>query len=184
MAASSKILGLALVGAGLLVLGIASLTLLPGRSSSAAENQLHAVPQSVHFPAPDLKLTGLDGQPVALADLRGQVVLVNNWATWCPPCRAEMPVLEAYYLEHRGQNFVLVGIDASESSAEVADFVDQYDLSFPIWLDPNNEALRGFYNAALPNSYVIDAEGQVVLGWTGGISRQLLEAHVTPLLEN
>lgn len=94
----------------------------------------------MNFPAPGMVLTDLEGRKVSLEDYRGKVVLVNNWATWCPPCREEMPALEAYFKDHRKGDFVLVGIDTGEPAAEVVEFVERYVLSFPIWLDPRNEA--------------------------------------------
>ena len=175
-----------LVGAGLLVFGVAALFFLlkPGSASSAGETDLSVVPAAVNFPAPALSLSDLDGRAVSLDDYRGQVVLVNNWATWCPPCRAEMPVLQAFFEDHRRQDFMLVGIEAGEPAAEVARFAEQYGLSFPVWLDPANAALDAFSNSNLPSSYVIDRTGTVVLAWTGPISRKQLENHITPLLKD
>lgn len=181
----TNILALVLVGAGLLIVGVVSLLLLskPGAAGSS-ESYASVVPVAVNFPAPDLQLADIDGNETGITDYRGQVLLVNNWATWCPPCRAEMPTLEAYFQDHRKEGFTLIGIEAGDARDEVAEFVAQYDLSFPVWLDPQSDSLRGFYNASLPNSYVIDRQGTVVLGWTGAISREMLEKHVTPLLEN
>jgi thiol-disulfide isomerase/thioredoxin len=173
-----------LIGAGLLVLGIAGLALLPRGSNGQARQESEAVtPVEVHFPAPELSLQDLQGNPVSLADYRGRFVLINNWATWCPPCRAEMPTLEAYYQDHRLQNFELIAIEAGDATAEVAEFVQDYRLSFPVWLDPQNRSLQGFKNQALPNSYLIDPDGTTILAWSGAISEKMLEAFVTPYLE-
>ena len=180
-----KILAMILVGAGLSVLGAVAWVLLPkSQPTAASENHDSVVPVAVHFPAPALELSDLARAHVSLKDYRGQIVLVNNWATWCPPCRAEMPTLEAYFEDHRDQGFALIGIEAGDPQADVAEFVERYQLSFPIWLDPQNESLKGFYNSGLPNSYVIDRDGTVVMGWTGAISREMLEQHLTPLLED
>jgi cytochrome c biogenesis protein CcmG/thiol:disulfide interchange protein DsbE len=179
-----KILAMVLVGAGLLVLGVAAWVILPRPQSTAASEAYDSVvPIAVSFPAPALELSDLQGGKVSLKDYRGQVVLVNNWATWCPPCRAEMPTLEAYFKDHRDQGFALIGIEAGDPQPDVAQFVERYGLSFPIWLDPQNESLKGFYNSGLPNSYVIDRDGRVVMSWTGAISREMLEKHLTPLLK-
>jgi peroxiredoxin len=109
--------------------------------------------------------------------------MINNWATWCPQCKAEMPTLVKYYEEHNEQGFVLLGINAGDPKDAVVKFVDEYNLSFPILLDPNNKALIAFHNDSLPSSYVIDRSGNVVLAWTGPISKAMLEKYVTPLLE-
>ena len=165
--------------------GVIGLVLLPRSNSSASSNgsASSVIPIKVHFTSPSIELFDLGGKEASLADYRGRVVLVNNWATWCPPCRAEMPTLEAYYQDHKEQNFNLIGIEAGDPDGEVAQFVKQYGLSFSVWLDPENEALSGFQNNSLPSSYVIDKDGTVVLAWTGAISREMLEKFVTPLLE-
>ena len=179
------------IGAGLLVLGVVAALLLarPEQAASLADNSsigedLSVIPAPVNFAAPELTLYDLDGVQASLADFEGQVVLVNNWATWCPPCKAEMPTLQAYFEEHKDQGFLLIGIEAGEPADEVAQFVEDYKLTFPIWLDPQNEALSTFHNQNLPSSYVIDREGVVRLAWVGAISKSMLEKFVTPLLED
>lgn len=181
---NSKIIPMVMVGAGLLILGVAALMLLPKpalNATNADENSV--VPARVNFPAPDLHLKDVQGNPASLKDYRGKVVLVNNWATWCPPCKAEMPGLETYYQEHQNLSFTLIAIEAGEPAEEVSQFVKSYGLTFPVWLDPGNKALDAFNNQALPNSYVIDKNGVVRLAWAGGISLDMLEKYVTPLLK-
>jgi len=152
----------------------------PAKTSSSAD----PAPGRVNYPVPDLELTDLDGEPVSLADLRGRVVLVNNWATWCPPCRAEMPELEAYYRKHKDDAFVLVGVNSGDQREDVVDFIRDYGLSFPVWLDPTGMALHVFKNNALPSSYVIDKSGTVRMVWMGAVSLEALEAYVTPMLSD
>jgi thiol-disulfide isomerase/thioredoxin len=125
----------------------------------------------------------MDGKQVSLADYRGQVILINNWATWCPPCIEEMPVLDAYYQKHRKENFIIVGIEAGDSKEVVADFLNKTRITFPIWLDPDEKAYDVFHNPALPSSYVVDRNGTIRLTWTGKIDRITLEKYLTPLLE-
>jgi thiol-disulfide isomerase/thioredoxin len=179
-----RILGLALFGGGLLILGLAALILLPRTDPPASLVKVGLnTPAKVDFPAPDFQLNDLEGQQVSLTDYQGKVVLVNNWATWCPPCRAEMPILEAYFHDHRNQDFILVAIDAGDPPGVVSDFVDNYGMSFPVWLDPNNTALNGFRNNYLPSSYLIDRGGKVIMAWSGAVSRASLEESITPLLK-
>jgi len=73
-----------------------------------------------------------------------KTVLVNNWATWCPPCRAEMPTLQAYYNEHQHQNFTLVAIESGDHPSQVAEFTQQFNLTFPIWVDQEMKAIQKF----------------------------------------
>jgi len=178
-----RILAMILVGFGLLAIGIAALLLLPGTTSPESENSFDANnPATVNFPAPGLNLHDLNGQPVSLADHLGQVVLVNNWATWCPPCRQEMPILEAYFRDHNHQGFTIVAIDAGDPSETVSEFISEYEMSFPVWVDPSSSALNSFRNNYLPSSYLIDREGQVIMVWSGAVTRASLEQNITPLL--
>lgn len=180
-----------LIGAGLMVLGLVAALVItkpkqqssPSGDTGVSDDYPSVIPSPVNFAAPELSLNHLSGETASLSDFEGQVVLVNNWATWCPPCKAEMPTLQAYYEEHKDQGFVLVGIEAGEPASDVAKFVQDYRLTFPIWLDPQNKALAAFNNQNLPSSYVIDRDGVVKLAWVGAISKSVLEKYVTPLLE-
>lgn len=153
------------------------------RDGLASIKPVSAIPAPVNFPAPDLALKDLAGQEVRLADLRGQVVLLNNWATWCPPCKEEMPELQAYYEAHKGQDFILVAVAQSDPEEAVQSFVQQENLTFTIWLDPENLSLAAFGNMSMPNSYVIDESGMVRYAWTGPVNRDILEQYITPILK-
>jgi peroxiredoxin len=185
---SKNSLPLFLVGAGLVVIGVVSAGMIgnykPGENSAASDASEYSVtPSQVNFPAPELALNDLDGNLVSLTDQIGSIVLVNNWATWCPPCKEEMPTLQTYYTSHAAEGFILLAIEAGDPLPEVVEFVESYQLTFPILLDANNMALRAFRNDSLPSSYVIDRQGVVRLAWTGPISLEMLEKYVTPLLE-
>jgi peroxiredoxin len=190
-AMSSRVLPRLIVGLGLMFVSLAFAVALlrqPSSTSGAtagngSEIQVPCTrPGQVSFPAPPLSLVDLHSQPVSLAGMAGSTVLVNTWATWCPPCRQEMPDLEAYYLAHRGQNFHLVAINIGETPQAVEAFANRSGLSFDVWLDPEQQALEAFHTVALPSSFVIDAEGTVRLAWSGATCRQALEDTVTPLL--
>ncbi len=140
-------------------------------------------PAQLNEPAPELTLETLDGKRVSLADFQGQVVLVNNWATWCPPCKAEMPEINEYYLDHRDEGFQVLAVEAGDPVQQVQAFVEEEGLDFTVLLDPENKSLQSFENASLPNTFVIDREGTLRLTWTGAINQATLEKHVTPLVE-
>lgn len=178
-----RLAALIVLGSGLLILGLVAFWVLlqPGATASPVSDSV--VPVSVKFNAPDISLVDLKGQNTSLSTYRGKVVLLNNWATWCPPCKAEMPTLQAFYDAHKAENFELIGVEAGEPANEVSQFVEQYRLTFPVWLDPDNKSLDAFHNQALPNSYVIDKTGVVRLAWSGAISREMLEKYIDPLLE-
>jgi cytochrome c biogenesis protein CcmG, thiol:disulfide interchange protein DsbE len=181
-----RTLGMFFMGAGLFVLGLLALFLLIRDSLSAATaapSREGNAPVAVSFTAPELNLTDLDGTPVALSDYRGQVVLLNNWATWCPPCKAEMPVLQKYFEDKHSQGFALIAVEAGDGVEQVRQFAASYGLTFEVWPDLEQVSLRAFRNMALPNSYVIDRQGVVRLVWNGAVSYDMLDRYVTPLLE-
>ncbi len=186
-------LPLILAGVGIILIVGASILFKAGlqpepTDSSAVYNDTSVtdsvIPASVEIDAPELSLTTIDGKSESLVDYIDQVVLVNNWATWCPPCRAEMPELEAYYQLHKNNGFVMIGISAGDPADQVQTFIAEYGLSFPIWLDPTMHALDAFNSNSLPSSFVIDPTGTIRLAWTGAISLDMLEKYVTPLLED
>jgi len=183
------VLPLIIVGSSLIIISIAGFFLWP-RPDKYKNTALKpdvpnsSIPVAVEFNAPELTVLDLNGGSVSLRDYHGRVILVNNWATWCPPCKAEMPELQAYFDDHKDQDFMIVAIDAGDPTHQVQRFVFEYGLTFDVLADPNMDALTAFRNNSLPSSYVIDESGTVRLAWTGVISREMLEKHLTPLLED
>lgn len=150
---------------------------LPTRS------EVTTIPVKVNFSAPELTLLDTEGFSRSFADYRGQVVLVNLWATWCPPCKEEMPALQSFYDKYREQGFAVIAINDGDPTADVLQFVKDYRLTFPVWLDPTYIATeQAFKTLNLPSSFVIDRTGTVQLQWVGGITLKLLEQHVSPLI--
>jgi len=173
-----------LIGTGLLLIGMAGFTaLLRADVAAVFENSPGVLPMRVEYPAPDLRLTDLTGAPVALSEHLGQVVLVNLWATWCPPCKAEMPTLQGYYEDHHADGFVIVAISDGDPVDAVVDFVEEYGLTFPVWPDLTYKGTAAFRTDNLPSSFVIDRQGVVRLAWIGEITRANLERYVTPMIE-
>jgi peroxiredoxin len=132
--------------------------------------------------APDFTLQTLDGQAVNLRDYRGHVVLLNTWATWCLPCRAEMPELEAYYQQHQEDGFVVLAVNTQESPDTVAAFLGEHDFTFPVLLDPDGEVMREYGVLGLPTSFFIDRDGVMRGVWIGQLSPARLKELVDPLL--
>jgi cytochrome c biogenesis protein CcmG/thiol:disulfide interchange protein DsbE len=178
-------IGMILIGAGIIIVGIAALFALPGKDSSAdaaGGEEYSSVPAPVEYDAPDLTLPNLLGEEESLTDYEGKVVLVNLWATWCPPCKAELPVLQGFYEDYADQDFVIIGIDFGEPEETVAAFVENARLTYPIWVDEGQESGLAFNSYSLPSSFVIDRNGTIVLAWTGQISRSMLEKYVAPVI--
>ncbi len=112
-------------------------------------------------PAPDFQLTSLDGQPVSLSDLKGNPVLINFWATWCPPCRGEMPYLQQIYEKWQIMGLVLLAINIQESSSDVEGFMQSQGLSLPVLLDSDGAIAAQYGIEAIPATFFIDSEGTV-----------------------
>ncbi len=172
------------IGIFLVLIGIALFVVLQGTNGEAASPvaDLSVVPMAVNYPAPQLALENVNGKTESLADFGGQVLLLNNWATWCPPCKAEMPTLKKFHDAHSAEGFTIIAVEAGDGKDEVLQFANSLGLTFPIWLDPDGAALNAFKNGSLPNSYVIDRSGVVRYAWTGEISLAMLEKFVTPLI--
>jgi len=135
-------------------------------------------------PSPyDFILPGMNGE-ISLADYRGQYVLVNFWATWCPPCRAEMPDLQAYYEAHRDRGFAVVAVNQLEDRALVRQFVEEFGVTFPIALDTTGAVMAQYGTTeSLPVSYLIGPDGKLAKAWVPGrLDRATLERDITPLL--
>jgi len=182
----NKITWMLLMGVGLILVGTAVLLMTmqgSAENNSSSVSAYSTIPLEANYPAPEIELTDLSLYPADLKDYRNQIVLVNNWATWCPPCKAEMPTLETYYQAHANEGFTIIAIESGESITEVSDFVDEYAISFPVWIDLEGVALDAFSNWNLPSSYVIDRDGMIRLTWTGEISLEMLDKYVTPLLK-
>ena len=180
LALPRKIFPLLLLGVGALL--IAASVYFLGRTS-LPQADLSTVPVRVNFPAPELALQDMQGISRSLADYRGQVVLVNLWATWCLPCKKEMPALQSFYNKYKEQSFVVIAINDGDPIADVIEFVKDYQLTFPVWLDPTYIATeQAFKTLTLPSSFVIDRTGTIQLQWVGGISLGALEQYVAPLI--
>lgn len=127
-------------------------------------------------------ITLLDGGSVEIADYEGQVLLVNFWASWCPPCRAEMPELQAYYDQYQDDGLALIMINSGEPESTARSFIQQSGFTFPVGIDPTNRISDNYGINALPITLVYDQDGEIVYRHSGLISRAVLDAQVTPLL--
>ena len=171
----------------LLLLGLGGILLISSAyfiwQHVSARSDFSTDPATVSYSAPELTLTDTQGISHSLVEYRGQVVLVNLWATWCEPCKREMPALQSFYNRHRDQGFVVIGINDGDAKPDVLEFVREYRLTFPVWLDPTYIATeQAFKTLGLPSSFVIDRGGTIRLQWVGGISRTMLDQHVIPLI--
>jgi peroxiredoxin len=112
-------------------------------------------------PAPEIGLTDQSGQRIDLASLRGKVVLVDFWASWCAPCREELPVLERLYQTHRAAGLVVVGVNVDQQASNMSRFLERQPLSFPVVHDGEHAVAGRYEPTTMPSSYLIDRAGVV-----------------------
>lgn len=124
--------------------------------------------------APDFTLNDLQGNEVKLSDLRGQTVMINFWATWCPPCRDEMPMLEAVYRERADKGLVVLAVSMDDDPDAVARFVKDYGLTFPVVIDTNKRVSFRYRVRPIPTTFLLDRDGAIRDIQVGAMDRKAL----------
>jgi cytochrome c biogenesis protein CcmG/thiol:disulfide interchange protein DsbE len=150
----------------------------------AAASPIYSLPKQ-GFSAPNFTLSSLSTETVDLNDLRGQPVLINFWASWCPPCKAEIPALNAVNQAYRDSGLVVLGVNATnqDSVAQAQDFASNYAISYTVLLDLDGKVANLYQVNSLPTTYFIDRQGiikDVILG--GPLSEALLRIKIEQLL--
>jgi peroxiredoxin len=138
-------------------------------------------PLSDH-PAPDFTLRTLDGTKVALSDLKGQVLLINVWATWCPPCRIEMPAIQTAYDQYHEHGFTVAAVNLQEAPSAVATFMREHQLTFSALLDPDGHVSQAYQAVSLPSSFFVDRRGVIRAVYHGPMPRSIIAGTVEQLL--
>lgn len=152
----------------------------------AGDGSIVVVPAADRVPAPDLAGTTLDGEDFRLADHRGEVVVLNVWASWCAPCRAEAPTLAALSRELEADGVQFVGLDTRDSDVAARAFVDRFGIDYPNVIDRDGRLQLLFGDSlppqAIPSTVVIDPEGRVAARALGKVSESSLRGMIEPLL--
>ena len=132
-------------------------------SASDPFRELDLIRPSRSTLAPDFTVSGLESRPLRLREFTGKVILLNFWATWCPPCKEEMPSMERLYQRYRDRDFTILAISIdTQGAGAVAQFVRTFQLTFPIGLDPKMEVADRYTVRALPTTFLIDKSGGTV----------------------
>lgn|SRR5690606_15523734 len=133
--------------------------------------------------AQDFTLPTLNGEPVSLSDSKGKITIVNFWATWCPPCREEMPHMQSFYEKHHEEVEILaVNVtNMDDGRPAIEQFVQEHELTFPILLDESGEVGLTYEIMTLPTSYILDAEGRVFQKIIGAMDEQVMNELVEAL---
>ena len=164
---------------------VLALLLVPGCDSAPASEEGNPATGRpvVGSLAPDFTLTDLDGNSVRLQDLRGQVVFLNFWATWCPPCRAEMPDIEALHRKYRDRGVVVLGVDLRESESGVRAYVEGGGYTWTFLIDTTGQVAAAYRVSAIPTSFFIDKEGTIRAVAIGGMTASTMEAKLAQAMQ-
>jgi len=166
------------LGLGLILFGLLKSDTSPGERATEINAPL-PIP-SLDAPAPDFELSALTGERIQLDDYRGQVVLLNFWATWCGPCRLEMPAFQSRSEQFAGQ-LAVVAVNNAEPPEAVQAFVDELGLSFDVLLDPNSDIQRMYQVRGYPTSFLIDPEGVIRVQHIGILTEDQLDGYLREL---
>ena len=153
------------------LLPLAILAVIPALASAAAALRTGA-------PAPAFQLNSNSGKPVALADLRGRIVLLNFWASWCGPCRQEMPILEQLNRQYRNKGVTLLGVNVEPDSGAAVDWLRATPVSFPILFDADSKVSKLYEVQGMPNTVILDRKGNVRYihrGYSAGAENEYLD---------
>ncbi|MDW8328128.1 MAG: redoxin domain-containing protein [Anaerolineales bacterium] len=184
-AASLLVIGagllLGLLVGGLIFFGLPALNALRLASPTTAQAPIGppAPAPVVGAPAPDFVLFDLEGRQVRLSDFKGQVVLLNFWATWCSPCEAEMPAIEDRYATFKSHGLVVLGINQDEDTETVKAFVERLGLSFTIVLDPGAVVGELYRARGLPTTFIVDRDGKIIVQKVGFMSDRQLDQYLS-----
>ncbi|CAG7611927.1 Thiol-disulfide oxidoreductase ResA [Paenibacillus solanacearum] len=133
--------------------------------------------------APDFTLLGLDGKTYKLSDAKGKVAVVNFWGTWCEPCRNEMPALERQHAKWAGKNVEFLGLNLDEPRVAVQNFISQYNVTFPILFDKNEENRKRYGVTQYPTTFFIGTDGKIAEIKIGEMTEAYIDSTLTTLLK-
>lgn len=168
----------------ILLIGIGWIYVSSNPEHKLSETLIEAPQHS--FLSPEIFLQNVDGKFVSLSDHQGKVVLINFWATWCPPCRAEIAAMQKVFEDYQDQGFTILAINSTsqDQNTAVMNFIKTNGVTFPILLDSRGEATNTYRIKALPTSYFVDRQGiisEIIIG--GPMPEVLLRQHIEELLQ-
>jgi peroxiredoxin len=131
--------------------------------------------------APDFTLANLEGENISLSDFNGQPVLINLWATWCGPCRIEMPTIQSRFEEYRDEGFIVLAVNFDEHQSDVQAFGDEFGLTFQMLLDPGAEVQKLYRTRSYPSSFFVDRNGVIQVQHIGVMTEGNLDGNLAQI---
>lgn len=165
-----------------IVLGVVALLGLLYWGLQRGPNATVGTAATIDRPAPNFTVTTLDGKQLSMSDLRGKTVVLNIWASWCEPCKQEAGELNRAYAQYQGRNVAFVGIAFNDDTDPMRDFVTKYGVPYPVALDPEGKISIDLGITGVPETYIVNPDGQMTQKWIGPITAKQLATLLAPLV--
>ncbi|MBW1697596.1 MAG: TlpA family protein disulfide reductase [Deltaproteobacteria bacterium] len=137
----------------------------------------------VNRPAPDFTLKTFDGQTISMRIMRGKPVVLNFWASWCPPCRIEAPLLEKAWRYYKKQGVAFIGVDLQDREEDALRFIREFDITYPNAPDPTGEVSISYGVSGLPVTFFVSKEGQILRRWVGALEKEVLIRFIKEIMQ-
>ena len=137
----------------------------------------------VNRQAPDFTLTTFEGATISLEELRGKPVVINFWASWCPPCRIEAPLIERTWRAYENRDLIFLGVNIQDREDDALNYIRQFDITYPNGPDPNGEIAIDYGVSGLPVTFFVSRNGEVVRRWVGAIERNTLIGSIEEIMK-
>jgi cytochrome c biogenesis protein CcmG/thiol:disulfide interchange protein DsbE len=137
----------------------------------------------VNRPAPDFTLTTFEGTTISLGDLRGKPVIINFWASWCPPCRIEAPLLENTWRVFKNRDLIFLGVNIQDRKQDALDYMREFNITYPNGPDPTGEIAIDYGVSGLPVTFFVSRNGEVVRRWVGAIEKNVLISSIEEIMQ-
>ena len=136
----------------------------------------------VNRPAPDFTLTTFKGTTISLEDLRGKPVVINFWASWCPPCRIEAPLIERTWRAYKKRGLIFLGVNIQDRKEDALNYIRQFAITYPNGPDPTGEISIDYGVSGLPVTFFVSRDGEIVRRWVGAIERSVLISSIEEIM--
>ena len=137
----------------------------------------------VNRPAPDFTLTTFKGTTISLAGLKGMPVVINFWASWCPPCRVEAPLLERTWRAYKNRGLIFLGVNIQDRKEDALNYIREFNITYPNGPDPTGEIAINYGVSGLPVTFFVSSKGEVVRRWVGALEKSVLSGSIEEIMQ-